>query len=235
MKTKWKGPFRIAWSPGMSEGESGLNNPNPTYCCFSRVKPSEEVISVWAQARKITDEDQSQDWKKIVVSSEVKAYTDHPAARCFKAPLADAEAPELKYKDKKDNEKKVSDTFFTLGLLCLFCFQATMLQTMTGAAGHMASELLVEADEETAKITATISEFEEPNIEMMDPRKDAAEVLAAIRGKIVKLIKISDVYICLIIQTMSSFHGVVKLAALQRCWAPPTTLSPCLEEPHTWR
>ena len=152
------------------------------YCLyiFSRVKPSDEAITVWAQARRITEEDQSQDWKKIVLGTEVKAYTDHPAAKCFKAPSADAEAPDLKYKDKKENEKKVRITPYTSRLNV--SLQATMLQTMVGAAGHMASELLVAADEENLKITATISEFEDPNTEIKDPRKEAAEIFAAIRG-----------------------------------------------------
>ena len=37
----------------------------------------------------------------------VKAYTDHPGAGMFKAPEVDPQAPNLKFKDKKDREKKV--------------------------------------------------------------------------------------------------------------------------------
>ena len=34
-------------------------------------------------------------------------YTAHPSAKSFKAQTVDAEAPALKYKEQKDNEKKV--------------------------------------------------------------------------------------------------------------------------------
>ena len=56
------------------------------------------------------------------------------------------------------------------------------MQTMLGAAAHLSAEMLISADEEVARLTQTIYEFEDPEIEIKDPRKEAAEILAAIRG-----------------------------------------------------
>ena len=52
---------------------------------------------------------------------------------------------------------------------------------MIGAAGHMAAEILVSADEEVAKLTQTIFEFEDPQTEILDPRREASDILATIR------------------------------------------------------
>ena len=53
---------------------------------------------------------------------------------------------------------------------------------MVGAAGHLAAEMLVSADEEVARLTQTDFKFEDQDIVMQDPRKEAAEVLTAVRG-----------------------------------------------------
>ena len=53
---------------------------------------------------------------------------------------------------------------------------------MFGAAGHMAAEMLVSADEEVAKLTQTIFEIEDPETEILDPRREASDILVAIRG-----------------------------------------------------
>ena len=71
----------------------------------------------------------------------------------------------FKYKEQKDHEKK-----------------AEVVQSMIGAAGHIAAEMLVSADEEVARITQTIYEFEDPETEILDARKETAEILGAIRG-----------------------------------------------------
>ena len=54
---------------------------------------------------------------------------------------------------------------------------------MVGAAAHMTSGLLVSADDELVKLTATISEFEDQNVVITDPRKESSEIFAAIRGE----------------------------------------------------
>lgn len=72
-----------------------------------RVQPTQEVLRLWAQARKATDDYHEEDWKKTPSNPDVKTYTAHPSAKSFKAQTVDAEAPALKYKEQKDNEKKV--------------------------------------------------------------------------------------------------------------------------------
>ena len=72
-----------------------------------RVQPTQEVLRLWAQARKATDDYHEEDWKKTPSNSDIKTYTAHPSAKSFKAQTVDAEAPALKYKEQKDNEKKV--------------------------------------------------------------------------------------------------------------------------------
>ena len=58
------------------------------------------------------------------------------------------------------------------------------MQSMIGAAGHLAAEMLVSADEEVARITQTIYEFEDPETDISDPRKEASEIMGAIRGSL---------------------------------------------------
>ena len=52
---------------------------------------------------------------------------------------------------------------------------------MVGAAAHISSENYISADEEIARLTNTIKEFEDPEVEMQDPRKEAADVLRTIK------------------------------------------------------
>ena len=53
---------------------------------------------------------------------------------------------------------------------------------MVGPAAHVASEMMISADEEVARLTQTIFEFEDQEVAIQDSRKEAAEVLSAIRG-----------------------------------------------------
>ena len=73
----------------------------------SRVVPDDESVRIWAKARKVTDDYDIEDWKKSVKLPIVPKYTSHPSARSFKAPAADSEVPQLKYKEQKEFEKKV--------------------------------------------------------------------------------------------------------------------------------
>lgn len=61
--------------------------------------------------------------------------------------------------------------------------KAEVVQSMIGAAGHLAAEMLVSADEEVARITQTQYEFEDSEIEILDARKETSEILGAIRGR----------------------------------------------------
>ena len=81
----------------------------------SRTKPTDEVVRLWAQARRVTDDYAAEDWKKTPSNADVKTYTSHPAAKSFRAPAVDSEAPALKYKEQKDHEKKVS--FFLINCI----------------------------------------------------------------------------------------------------------------------
>ena len=50
---------------------------------------------------------------------------------------------------------------------------------MIGAAGHVAAEMLVSEDKEFTKLTLTVFEFEDPQIEILDPRREASHILVA--------------------------------------------------------
>ena len=72
-----------------------------------RYVPDETQIFVWNQARKVGSEFLQDDWKSVTQTSLVKSYNTHPEAVMFSAPLADAEVPDLKYKEKQNLEKQV--------------------------------------------------------------------------------------------------------------------------------
>ena len=76
-----------------------------------RIKPSPEVLRLWAKSRKVTDDYNAEDWKKTAFNPDIKAYTSHPGAKSFKAPSVDSETPPLKYKEQKEFEKKVILSF----------------------------------------------------------------------------------------------------------------------------
>ena len=44
------------------------------------------------------------------------------------------------------------------------------MQTMVGAAAHVASAMLISADEEVARLTQTIFEFEDQEVAIQDPK-----------------------------------------------------------------
>ena len=51
-------------------------------------------------------------------------------------------------------------------------FQAEAVQTMIGAVAHMAFENLVNVYMEVTRLNKTISQFEEAEVEIKDPRKE---------------------------------------------------------------
>ena len=79
-----------------------------------RIKPSSEVLRLWAQSRKVTDDYNAEDWKKTAFNPDIKTYTSHPGAKSFKAPGVDSETPALKYKEQKEFEKKVLYWFLNI-------------------------------------------------------------------------------------------------------------------------
>ena len=88
----------------------------------------------------------------------------HPGASSFKAPEADPECPPL-YQDGKEREKKYQ-----------------MIQNMTGCCGHMVAELLVNLETEMQNMTDAIKDYMDPNVNIAEPRKEAADCFEAIRG-----------------------------------------------------
>ena len=126
-----------------------------------------ETVQLWAQYRKKTTDFRPDDWRTMGSLPNVKAYTDHPGAVMFKAPECDPQAPSLKFKDKKDREKK-----------------SEKVQTMVGAIGHISCEMIVDINTEIVRIGNTIQEFSDPEVVIEDPRKEAAEIFAAVKGTI---------------------------------------------------
>ena len=96
-----------------------------------------ETIQLWAQYRKKTTYFRPDDWRVMGPQANVKFYTNYPGVM-FKAPEADLQAPSLKFKDKKDREKKMEK-----------------LQTMSGAVGHMSCEMIVDTNTEVVRIDNT--------------------------------------------------------------------------------
>ena len=130
-----------------------------------KVEPTMETTQLWAQYCKKTTDFRTDDWRIMGSLPNVKAYTDHPGAAMFKAPEVDPQAPNLKFKDKKDREKKLEK-----------------LQTMAGAIGHMSCEMIVDINTEMVRIGATIQDFLDPAVVIEDPRREAVEILSAIKG-----------------------------------------------------
>ena len=130
-----------------------------------KVEPSMETTQLWAQYCKKTTDFRPDDWRIMGSLPNVKAYTDHPGAGMFKAPEVDPQAPNLMFKDNKDREKKLGK-----------------LQTMAGAIGHMSCETIVDINTEMVRIGATIQNFLDPAVVIEDPRREAVEILSAIKG-----------------------------------------------------
>ena len=55
---------------------------------------------------------------------------------------------------------------------------------MVGAIGHISCEMIVDINTEVVRIGNTIQEFSDPEVVIEDPRKEAAEIFAAIKGTI---------------------------------------------------
>ena len=62
-------------------------------------------------------------------------------------------------------------------------YQANSMQNLISAAAHLATEMLVNADQQVTSLIKTIEEFKNPEVEMRDPQKEAAKVLQYIKGE----------------------------------------------------
>ena len=56
------------------------------------------------------------------------------------------------------------------------------LQTMSGAIGHIAAEMIVDNNTEVVRMISTCQEFSDAAVVIEDPRKEAAEIFSAIKG-----------------------------------------------------
>ena len=56
------------------------------------------------------------------------------------------------------------------------------LQTMAGAMGHISCEMIVDINTEVVCVVSTVQEFSDPAVVIEDARKEAAEILTAIKG-----------------------------------------------------
>ena len=61
-----------------------------------------------------------------------------------------------------------------------------ILQNMTGACGHMVAEMLVNVDAEMQNMTEVSKDYMDPNMNIAEPRKDAAECFQAIRDNVLQ-------------------------------------------------
>ena len=57
------------------------------------------------------------------------------------------------------------------------------LQTMSGAIGHISAEMIVDINTEVVRMISTCQEFSDAAVVIEDPRKEAAEIFSAIKGK----------------------------------------------------
>eukprot|EP00092_Neocalanus_flemingeri_P021070 GFUD01022828.1.p1 GENE.GFUD01022828.1~~GFUD01022828.1.p1 ORF type:complete len:460 (-),score=104.28 GFUD01022828.1:158-1537(-) len=132
-----------------------------------RVVPDETQIFVWKQARKVGSDFVQDDWRNVSQASLVKSYNSHPEAIMFSAPLADAEVPDLKFKDKKDLEKQMKS-----------------VQSGCGASAAAATKSLAMLQEECDKLNDTAKDFRNPDVVITDSRGEMADVLDAVRHKL---------------------------------------------------
>ena len=57
---------------------------------------------------------------------------------------------------------------------------------MTGACGHMVAEMLLNIDAEMQNMTELSKDYLDPNMNIAEPRKDAAECFQAIRDNVLQ-------------------------------------------------
>ena len=121
------------------------------------------------------------DWRIRGSHNKVKQLTTAPEARMFRSPDADTELPELRYKDKKELEKQVRK-LYTLGISTISCLQLVTLADYGGAVGHMACAYLASLRDRRVQISATIEEYQQPDIRIEDPASEMIALLTNVKG-----------------------------------------------------
>ena len=88
----------------------------------SRRVPEPMQSQIWGQARCVSSEYSEEDWKLGSQNALIKCFTAHPSAAMFSAPAADAQCPDLKYKEKRNIEKQVLFLLVNLAISLSFKF-----------------------------------------------------------------------------------------------------------------
>ena len=134
----------------------------------------------WETSRKVTQDNAPDDWKKLTTKSIVHRYTEHPGAAMFKAPAAEPQLLDLKFKDRKDREKIYVD-----------------LQSAQGAIGAMATKMLMKFQGEhfyvphyclhvpfadkNEELGQIVKDFQNPDVVIEDPRTDAVLIIKGVK------------------------------------------------------
>jgi len=87
-----------------SEDEGSDSEDKVSAAKRRRLVPSENQISMWADARRVSADFNKDDWKEVSASRILKDYSEHPDAVSFKAHQVDGEVS-LSYQNQKDAEK----------------------------------------------------------------------------------------------------------------------------------
>ena len=128
-----------------------------------KLVPSEEQVEGWKRARKMSQEFNDEDWKKLSAKSSVEKYTGHGSALDFQAMEVDSEikgAIPSKFTSSKLNERDMKK-----------------LEELAGAMG-MAATLLVQKVRFAVKgCTENINDFMNPKVEMDNPQIIAEEAI----------------------------------------------------------
>ena len=87
-----------------SEDEGSDSEDKVSAAKKRRLVPSENQISMWADARRVSADFNKDDWKEVSASRILKDYSEHPDAVSFKAHQVDGEVS-LSYQNQRDAEK----------------------------------------------------------------------------------------------------------------------------------
>ena len=87
-----------------SEDEGSDSEDKVSTAKKRRLVPSENQISMWADARRVSADFNKDDWKEVSASRILKDYSEHPDAVSFKAHQVDGEVS-LSYQNQRDAEK----------------------------------------------------------------------------------------------------------------------------------
>ena len=145
--------------------------------------PDQMGVFLWSQARKFGSDFTPEEWKTVSQAALIKSYNSHPDACMFAAQSADAEVPDLKFKDKKDLERQVSELAIRFTSCYQIVIQLKLVQSASGSTAAATTKVLVQLQDECEKLSATAKDYRDPSVAISDPRVEMAEILDAIKKK----------------------------------------------------